>query len=75
MTHKNAILCTYLRLNEHYRKKKTMNKKQLMTKNNMAEIILAFEDPSARAIAVRLQVGFISLVVASVMSTLAVIQL
>lgn len=45
------------------------------TKNNMAEIILAFEDPSARAIAVRLQVGFISLVVASVMSTLAVIQL
>lgn len=46
-----------------------------MTKNNMAEIILAFEDPSARAIAVRLQVGFISLVVASVMSTLAVIQL
>lgn len=46
-----------------------------MTKNNMAAIILAFEDPSARAIAVRLQVGFISLVVASVMSTLAVIQL
>lgn len=73
MTHKNAILCTYLRLNEHYRKQKAINWQ--MTKNNMAEIILAFEDPSARAIAVRLQVGFISLVVASVMSTLAVIQL